>query len=317
MVDHSREEGLDGVTLPTDHLVQKTRVTHDEGGYLSLRGILNRNIPALGLEPAGQEDIVASVHELAVPSIIGDGLHESRVLGNVGTNHHGATNHAPATAIGSETNGLNIVLVIERAEGGNLPGSDDGRVAAVRVDESAVKVRILLHGERTSKKERTKEKRKTLHIPLLASDAADLGVLKTSQEVGQSLQSTPEGIVIDQSKNLTLGLLNADSHLVALAGVLGSHDADAVIALDDNGLDQVVDTLKVTVNGDNDDLLGFVGKPETKAVGEGIGGIDGSDNDADISALEAGLLRKGNGLGLLHEPLGQNLIVGIPGPVKK
>lgn len=151
-------------------------------------------------------------------------------------------------------------------------------------------------------------------LPLLANGASDLGVLEGDEEVGEDLDRAPEGVIVNEGEDLASGVLDALDNLSALVGMVNNVQVDAVISLGNDGLDQVVDTFGVTFDGDDDDLLGLVGKPKTKTIGESVGRVNGRNDDADISTQVGRILGKGERLVLPGQRLGTSLIVGVPKP---
>lgn len=152
------------------------------------------------------------------------------------------------------------------------------------------------------------------NLPLLANSGANLWILEASKEVREHLGIAPENIVVNQSEDLALGFLDSDSKLVALICVISCHEADAVSAFTNHGLDKIMDTLEVAFDGDDDDFARIIGEPKAKGIRERVRGVNGRDDDADICALVVRRLGNRKRLVRLGKARGERLIVGEPCP---
>lgn len=122
-------------------MTQQIRVAHDNCSDLGLGCVLNAELPSLHLKPTGDEDVIASVLDLAAPAIVGDGVGESRILADLGAHQKGAADETETATVGGEADCLDVILVVQRSKGGDLPRSDDGRVTAILGDMGAGRVR--------------------------------------------------------------------------------------------------------------------------------------------------------------------------------
>ncbi|CRK24821.1 hypothetical protein BN1708_003938 [Verticillium longisporum] len=229
----SRREEHVRVAQPASPLAHDGPVNQRDRVHLSAISDLVRHLPALRNHPACDEGVVSCADGDAAPSLVDEAVKEGGVAKNIAADSLSAADEHPGILVGAEPGGGRVVEGVEAKDRDGLPRCRDGGIATF---------------ERNVSK-------------LFASNSADARIFERSKKPRHNFRAGAECIVVGQEDDFTSGHLDAMNLLLSLVRVIDSQDLNDVLSVREIRY-ELLDSLQVTSDGDDDDLFGLVFEPE-------------------------------------------------------
>ncbi|CRK17471.1 hypothetical protein BN1708_012076 [Verticillium longisporum] len=261
--EESRREEHVRVAQPASTLAHDGAVNQRDRVHLSAVSNLVRHLPALRNHPASDEGVVARADGHAAPGLVDEAVKEGGVAKDIAADSLSAADEHPGVLVGAEPGGGRVVEGVEAKDGDGLPRRRDGGIATF---------------ERNVGK-------------LFASHSSNAGIFERSKKPRHNFRVGAECIVVGQEDDFTSGHLDAMDLLLALVRVVDGQDLDDVLSVLEIRY-ELLDSLQVASDGDDDDFFRLVFEPETQCTGERIIRLDGCDHNAHVRRGKCGILGK-------------------------